>query len=272
MISSMERGSATTSCAGNEIPIYRAFWEENLQKMEEISSRIERTLIRLEKKYLHFQESYDELTGSIDLLLSIYSSYNNLGGVEYLLRLKACITEYRRRYSHEGVRFNVLYHLHAKVKEMRNGGFAAFPRVRHRMVEKASLPSPEPGFIATYRWITFGQNRARFVTPYDTVDILRADGAEVYFKDDAGQYCLAVKGVHHPVRELIPRQKTGAKEKTEWYILVRRGETASCYAAAERGRRILARKDIIGMQLKRYGQSERSYVRLFGRNHIYLDT
>ena len=56
--------------------------------MEEISSLIEKTLIRLEKKYIDFEESYEDLSGSIDLLLSIYSNYNSIRGAEYLLKLK----------------------------------------------------------------------------------------------------------------------------------------------------------------------------------------
>jgi hypothetical protein len=82
---------------------YRNFWQSNLQKIEEISDLIERSLFRLEKKYADFQSLYDAITDRIDLLTSIYSHYNSLLGLEYLLKLKAIMSDYRKRYTHEGI-------------------------------------------------------------------------------------------------------------------------------------------------------------------------
>ena len=245
---------------------YREFWEGNLQKMEDISTRIEKTLLRLEKKYVDFEESYDELTGSIDLLLSIYGSYNNLQGAEYLLKLKACLVDYRHRHTHEGIRFNVLYYLHAKVKELRGGSLEAFPRMKHSLPEKTEPPVGAGEFVPTHRWITFARHGAWFILPYDTVDIVPRERAMLVNEVPAGSQYMAHGDATYPVIDSIPPRERDRGEQPACYIIT----GGKCYAASSPGRRILAGKDVIGGRLRTYAMSGDKYIRLFGKNHVWL--
>ncbi len=245
---------------------YREFWEGNLQKMEEISTRIEKTLLRLEKKYVDFEESYDELTGTIDLLLSIYGSYNNLQGAEYLLKLKACLVEYRRRHTHEGIRFNVLYYLHAKVKELRGGSLDGFPRLKHSLPEKTKPPVEPGGFVPTHRWITFARHGAWFILPYNGVELVTREQAMLVDEVPGGRQYLARGDVTYPVIDSILPRESDRGEPPACYIIT----GGSCYAASSPGRRILARRDVIRGRLRGYAMSGGKYIRLFGKNHVWL--
>ena len=248
---------------------YRAFWETNLQKMEEISSRIEKTLIRLEKKYVDFEESYEELTGSIDLLLSIYGSYNSIQGAEYLLKLKACLREYVTRHTHEGIRFNVLYYLHAKVRELRSGSFSRFPRLGHDLPATAPLPAARPGFEPTHRWITFRRHGAWFIMPYGEVLIIPLEKAAI-IESPGGQPCISHEGADIRIIDAIIPAPGDSVERPVYYIIRIDEDGTVCYAASSTGRRILAGRDIMRGKLRSYPQSNARYIRLFGRNHIFI--
>lgn len=245
---------------------YREFWESNLQKMEEISSRIEKTLVRLEKKYVDFDESYEELISSINLLLSIYGSYNNLQGIDYLLKLKACLGEYRKRYSHEGIRFNVLYYLHAKVMELRGGSFDRFPRMQHNATVETAPPVGRTDFEPTHKWITFSRYDAWFITPYDDVVIIPRNSALLTFEGLDGHEHLTHGGVDFLIIDSIIPRECDRGEPPELYIIA----SGSCYAASSAGKRILAGRDIMRGKLKSYPHARGKFIRLFGKNHIWL--
>jgi hypothetical protein len=267
----MEENSVKTAAerTGSVELDYRAFWENNLQKMEEISSSIEKTLVRLEKKYIDFEESYEELTGSIDLLLSIYSSYNSIQGMEYLLRLKACLREYVKRHTHEGIRFNVLYHLHAKARELRSGSLSQFPRLDHDLPAAKPLPAARPGFEPTHRWITFKRHGAWFILPYDEVLIVPGEKAAITEKPP-GQRCITLDGAESRIIDAIIPATGDTVEQPELYIVRTGADGTVCYAASSAGRRILAGRDIMRGKLRSYPNTSSKYIRLFGRNHIYI--
>ncbi len=113
------RGLNTDTAARDRIYEYekhREFWQNGLQLIEEVSASLESSLALLEKKYADFDSIYEEAMDRIDELAAIYSGINTIQGREYVLRLKALMREYRNRYSIEGINFNALYYLQARIR------------------------------------------------------------------------------------------------------------------------------------------------------------
>lgn len=255
----------------NDIEEYRSYWENNLQKMDEISGRIERNLLRLEKKYLGFEESYEELISSLDLLLSIYGSYNNLQGAEYLLKLKACLSSYKKMYTHEGIRFGMLYHLHSKVIEQRNIGFEKFPGFTHEPKTIVHAEKFKTEFEPSHRWITFQRFSSWFITPYDVLIIKDQREADINLNRTDGSSFLSFNNHRYQVIDAMTYTPGKKTERINHYILINRLGKKFCYPAFSTGKKILAGLDVIGRGLKPYHGTSRKYIRLFGNNHIYID-
>ena len=256
----------------SEIEEYRSYWENNLQKIEEISGRIERNLVKLEKKYIGFEESYEELISSIDLLLSIYSSYNNLKGAEYLLKLKACLSSYKKKYTHEGIKFGMLYHLHSKVLELRNVGFADFPGFFRKQKNIAPTEELKIDFLISHRWITFQRFSSWFITPYEKLTIKDHREVDINTNRKDGFALLSFNNRQYPINILMMYSPGKKTERVNHYIIINYNGKEICYPAFSVGKRILAGMDVIGRGLKPYHGTNRKFIRMFGQKHIYIET
>jgi len=253
-----------------EYQFYRTFWQNNLQKIEEISELIEQSLLTLEKKYADFQSVYDELISRIDLLSSIYSNFNTIYGLEYLLKLKALLKEYATRYTNEGINFNLVYYLHSKVIELRNSSFDEFPRLYHEQKESREYTAEEDVESAQFRWITFQRNGSRFITPYDTFSVIEFENIRTLYADDR-RMSIKIDDRIIPVIDPLATSST-ENERPNHFLIVQTESGDRCFAARIIGKRILARRDILSSLVKPFTESRafKGHLRLFGVNHIYL--
>lgn len=252
---------------------YREFWQDNIEKLDEVVHRIEGSFFRLEKKYNEFDSIYDELLKQIDLLISMYSCFNNLLGIDYLMKLKSLLHDYRKRYTHEGISFNVIYYLHAKMIELRDSSFSNFPALPH-----AEKPAAVAGTIraapvdAPFKWITFRRNGSWFITRFDAVHIIRFEDAEQDISETDEQMFIRHDGKRIRVEDLFSRYVKSGWEKPDCYIIVDRRNERRCYVASSPGRRIYSRNDIFDKKMKsvREDSMMKGFLRIFGKNHIVL--
>ena len=252
---------------------YQLFWQHNLQKLEEINIRIEKTLLALEKKYIDFNTVYNQLHSEIDVLMSIYSSFNNLLGLEYLLKLKSLLNDYRKRYTHESIRFNVLFFLHSKIKELRDESFSRFPELTH--TNKAFSSEREAHAITIelpFKWITFMRNESWFITSFDEISLIKFEDVYDTIQEHGGDCSIEVSGKRMNIIDLMSKFRKDNQERTNYYVLVKKGQITRCYAAYSIGKRLYAKHDIIEKKLIKYRTlpAHSGHMRIFGKNHIYI--
>jgi hypothetical protein len=270
----------TPSPGGNEYgpyyAKYREFWQGNLQVVNEISESLEKTLIKLEEKYFDFDEIYGALTGQLDILSSIYSHYNSLTGHEYILRMKALLDDYRKRYTHEGIDFNLLHFLHAKAIELREQQISRFPRLEHngRALEPReddARPPANPDEMP-FRWICFERNGSWFISSYDTMERIVFRDAEIIPMEGSARYGVMSGSGSIPVTDLFFRPP-GNSAPPESYLIIRERDRRIALAATRVGRKIGARRDFLRERIRTRRDSGfiRGKVRIFGTTHLYLD-
>jgi hypothetical protein len=211
----------------------------------------------------------------LDLLSSIYASYNSLAGHEYLLKLKSLMAAYRKRYTREGINFNVIYFLHAKMIELRREAFSRYPSLTHGLAP-ASAPetghpaAPAEEYDAPYKWVTFRRHGSFFITLYDRLSVI--DWDEAVIEDmDGDRLVIRHGGGLHGVRDMFPNARRKEEDRPAFFILAGRGGETRCYAADRVGKRMLAKRDFVKTRLKPF-QSRVSpgSIRIFGENHIFI--
>ncbi len=254
---------------------YREYWQDGLQAIEEISSTLESGLARLEKNYLDFDALYLEVLQHVEALSSIYSGINTLMGKEFILRLKAMLYNYRRRYSYEGINFNALHYAVSTARELRDQSFRDYPRLEHFPGESpgtATSPYIPFGFNeARYRWVTFQRNGFWFIVPCERADRVRlpevelAAGADGGLIVNIGERALAVT-------DLLHRTSTSGRKPPSEFLVVRRGVATLCFAADRTGCRMGAQRDLITPRLTplKNPRVAAGSLRLFGNRHLYV--
>ncbi|TAL39695.1 MAG: hypothetical protein EPN93_01080 [Spirochaetes bacterium] len=255
---------------------YREFWQGNLQVVHEISEKLEKTLIRLEEKYFDFDEIYGTIVGQLDILSSIYSHYNSLTGHEYILRLKALLEDYRKRYTHEGIDFNLMHFLHAKTIELREQQISRFPRLEHagrpldqQASDARSTANPDE---MPFRWICFERNGSWFISSYDTMERIVFSDADIIPMEGSARYGVMSGSSSIPVTDLFFRAPRNSAPP-ESYLILRERDHRIALAATRVGRKIGARRDFLRerIQPRREPGFIRGRVRIFGTIHLYLD-
>lgn len=256
-----------------EEQIYQKFWQSNLEQLDEISGMVEKSIFRLEKRYTDFQTVYNELTERIDSLASIYSSINSILGREYLLRLKALMREYSKRYLDERINFNILHFLHAKMIELRDQSFEEFPVLSHRIEEQKRIePDSKPLYQKKpYRWITFFRNGSWFITPYTSFNVVKSSQVQDIDFTEPFRLTIKIDNRDYPVVDhlAVPRAK---KEIPQCFLFIRQKKVMKCYAVTKIGKKILARHDMISSKIKPYKNISiaKGYLKMFGKNLIYI--
>ncbi len=249
------------------------FWQNGLQVIEEISSSLETSLGMLEKKYSDFETLYDQAMDRIDALAGIYAGVNTIQGREYVLRLKALMRDYRRRYTLEGINFNAIHFLHSRIRELRDRSFSDFPNLTHTpAVAVESVPPERPSIVVRFKWVTFERNGSWFILPYDTLNILEFRKANLVPGGRQNRFLLRLEGVDLEVLDLLSSSMV-EKTRPPHIVVVGLGDEKYCYAASVPGKRILSRRDCIidGLKNVRNNGYFRGHIRLFGQKHLYID-
>ena len=253
---------------------YREFWQNNIQTIEDITKNIQNQLLHLEKKYSGFESVYDEILTQINILTAIYSSFNTLVGKEYILRLKSLLSEYKKKYSHEGINFNTIYYLHSKIAELTSKSIEEFPKLNHSKniyIEKGKTRRP-PKKIRPFKWITFYRNGSWFIIPFNGIQIIEYKNAETFSSYDTNNIFLKIDGKLIEVIDLFSKSPEW-REKSINYLIIVHDIGEKCFAANRIGKKIYAKKDFVKAALQPYEKKNRissGRIRIFGKNHIYI--
>ncbi len=256
---------------------YREFWQGNLQVLDDLSASLEKTIVELEAKYIDFDTIYAKLVEQLDILSSLYSSYNSLPGHDYILKLKALIADYKKRYTHEGIDFNLLHFLHAKAIELRERQFNEFPRLEHsgRVLDGkagATARALDPDEMP-FKWICFERNESWFIVPYARLERIEYRDAELV-PDGPGSFLLVrVQGNALPVVDLFARSSPAVRTPGS-FVVLDDSRRKLVFAATRIGRRIGARRDFLKDLIRARGGSGpvTGSVRIFGVSHLHIDT
>lgn len=261
-----------------EHPEYNEFWQNNLQGIDDLSRNLEKYFLSLEKKYTDFDSIYSEITNRVDLLSSIYSSYNNLKGRDYLLKLKALLNDYKKRYTVDGIDFNTIHYLYNKINALRQESFENFPAFLHDYSYGTEIKKNTDKYAdflskeikARYKWITFKRNGSWFITRYDMIDLVRSGEAELMHSDS--DIIIRYNKEMIKIIDVFSRFSAGDREKINYYNIVHFRNEVKAFAAAELGKKILSGTDFISPQLIPFQKTRISpgKIRIFGKNHIFL--
>lgn len=247
---------------------YKEFWQTNLHNIENISKNIEKQIFNLEKKYSDFDSVYLEITNQLDVLSSIYAGYNYLNGTDYILKLKALLNNYRKRYTQEGISFHTIQFLYSKINALRDLSFSEFPALDHTQniddtdkKQKRDMP---------FKWVSFYRNGSWFISDYKTLDIQK-----YYHTVAIKDHNLSIKFNNSDIAVIDIFSKTGTAHKENInYILIiaKEGNSVKCYAATRIGRQIYAANNILSSQIRPISNVTRyaGKVRIFGKTHVYL--
>lgn len=262
---------------------YNDFWQNSIQRIEGITKNLEQNFYKLEKKYYDFDKFHDEIITEIDILASIYSSYNNLKGREYILKLKAILAHYKKKYSHDEIEFKVIHFLNSKINKLRELSIEKFPKMEHSYsVYKDNSHDREkidPNIqkynklknTAKYKWITFQRNGSWFITQCDMFQIIRQEESQII---DNNKLKLSINydDTVVPVIDIFSKFAGNKKERIKLLLIINFQNKLECYAVNKPGKIIMANNDFITPHLKAFEKNKISSgrFRIFGKNHIYL--
>ncbi len=253
---------------------YTLFWQDNLQRLDEISVSTGALLEVLEKEYSVFGAIYSDIDRQVKLLNSICASFNNISGREELLRLSAVIERYRRRYTKSGIDFELIYRLLDRAIELRNRGFTDFPSTVH--IRETIQERPERRTESKkYNYTTFKRNGSWFIIPKSVSGIVLAEGFQFSFSkgSDTSGISASSESASYSVADFFYNRRTGY---TPPRFLIFFDNIFTAFASDVAGKRIYSDTDIIPSLLRPYKKSggfssTSGRIRLFGKQHILLD-
>jgi hypothetical protein len=262
----------------NTTPSYRDYgelWNYNLQKIELIHQRIGESIRELEGNYAVFESLYADLDRQLDILSSIYAGYNTIPGLEDIMKLKAVLRDYRRRYTREGMDFDLVHSLMQDIADARSAAFESFPALSHDSISPASAaqaPTRKDYSGKKYKWITFERNRSWFIVPYREISIRTNSNFPVVSVEEPD--IIHVEMDNRVIRARDIFMKLPEEPDAPGYFLLLDREKNNL-AAGRLGREIFSDHDFISPMVRPYTKAAGNTlspgrIRLFGRNHILL--
>ncbi|OHD63667.1 MAG: hypothetical protein A2176_05920 [Spirochaetes bacterium RBG_13_51_14] len=254
---------------------YGELWNYNLQKIEQIQRSIETSISDLENSYGDFEPRYEEIMQRLDILSSIYSGYNTLAGGEYILRLKSVLTAYRKRYTREGLDFNLLHYLLVKISDARNACFEQFPALSHgdmTFVKAYGGAAGKTHKPRKHNWLTFERNRSWFIVKYGNIDIRKNENFPIVSVQEPDFINVEFDDVVIKVKDIFIKSLEHPGDP-RYYILLDRARKN--FAANRLGKQVHSDRDFITPHIKPFRTVKSNAlspgrIRLFGRNHIVL--
>jgi hypothetical protein len=250
-------------------------WTFNLQKIEGIQHSVEARLHELEHAQSDYGEVYEDIAEQLDLLSSIYSGYNTVEGNEYILRLKSVLESHGKRCVREGLDFNLIHYLLAKISDMRDRSVERFPLLSHAAYgpgTRRGAWTDDGRTLKKYKWITFARNRSWFIASFTNVLILKNGVYPIESFDPPDLLNVNINDIIYKVRDIFtkfPRLQAAPA----YYLLI--DDRQKNFAADGIGRRIYADVDIVTPGIRPFAKAERNSlspgrVRMFGINHLLL--
>ena len=255
---------------------YGELWNYTLQKIEQIQHLVEESIHDLENKYAEFESRYEVIMQQLDILSSIYAGYNTIQGSEYVLRLKSVLQSYRRRYTREGLNFNLIHYLLIKISDARDACFENFPELTHDDMPAivSDCHSREHEYSRKkYKWITFERNRSWFIAPFTTIDIMKNDNYPIVSVEEPDYLNIDINNTILKIKDIFV--KSLAQPDSPYYFILLNSELKN-FAANRIGKRIYAERNIINPFIKPFKKVHAhplspGRIRLFGKNHILLN-
>ena len=254
---------------------YAELWNYNLQKIEQIGQSVKQSIHDLEGNYAGFETQYAAIMHQLDILSSIYAGYNTIAGAEEVMRLKAVLRKYAAAYTREGLDFNLVHHLLAKIEDARNASFEDFPSLTHRQSMRPVQRRGRENISfreSSHRWISFRRNHSWFIARFASLRIYLNDNYQIISVEEPDCLNIDIHGTIYKMKDLFMKSLENPLSPC-YYLLLDRGQRN--YAADEIGKRIYAGHDFINPRIRPF-RSVRAHslspgrVRLFGKNHIVL--
>jgi len=251
---------------------YNEFWNNNLQKIEEIQNKLNKSLGAIENQYMELNKLFDIFTEEINVLASIYSNFNSIEGKDYILKLKSIGASYKKRFQEEEIDLKTIYFLIEKINKLRDESFENFPIITHLDEEekkekfKGNLNSNYEG--RPFKWITFQRNGSFFIIKFSQVDIIDKNQFKKITKEDNRLYITTEDKNYNPI-DFFPKENNSDAE----LIIEINNDTS--FLADKLGKKIYSRRDFIFTKIEPFKQklSNNPFygkVKIFGKNHLFI--
>ena len=249
---------------------YREHWQQVLDRIEDMNHVINDNLLDLEQQYNVFDGLYKAIIQDIDILSSLYSSYNSIDGREYILRLRALVQSYRNRYTGEGINFSLISGLIEKIKKLRDTSFKDFPALHHNEEPSDNEQALPEYREKPFRWVTFSRNKSWFITPYKSIEQISKDEFSLTGKSPDHTLNIRIGERQVDAMDLLAPRKENVVEPGT-VLIIDDGER--CYAADSVGQKVYASFDLFMPMVRDFRTSHElspGRVRFMGTNHILI--
>ncbi len=251
---------------------YSEFWNRNLQQIEDIKQSLILSINKLEKNQPDFEFLFDEIIDKINILSSIYSCLNEVKGGDYVLKLKALMTEYKN--NNGRIDFNLISFLIDKITSMTEESLENFPAVHHSI--ESDIPIKiiiDPKKEIKHKWLTFEKNGSWFILKYNDIKILK-NNRQITEKNMGFGILEITDGNEKYICRNLFSKINSEEGKNNYYIIPDSGRKN--FSATRTGKRIYSTKDFISSKIKVFNKVGNSgispgRVKLFGKNHIVLN-
>ncbi|MCU0846864.1 MAG: hypothetical protein MUD12_03140 [Spirochaetes bacterium] len=256
--------------------VYRDLWNHNIQTINELHQKICASVRELESDYTDFEHSYRKIEEMIKTLSSICAGYNVIEGKDYILKLKALIEHYRKRYTREGISFDLINFLLVNISDLRNKSLEQFPYMEHQLGFDADESGPgamETQSLTAHRWITFSRNRSWFILPYGDALVIEKPEFETSGRPGPERIEIVYSGRAFTARDLMSKFTPNPPDPG---IIIMTDRGRENYAADEIGKRINADRDFIWQMIRPLDRSIpgnilAGRVRIFGKRHFFIN-
>jgi len=256
-----------------QFELYNETWCFNLQKLEEIQNDLTRSFRQLEIKYQGFDSIYTKVEEALDVLSSLYAGFNTVEGREYILKLRALVSAYKKRYTTSGINFTLIDFLSARIRELRDRSFSDFPVLKHGPATDER--DRVPGKIIDgrpFRYVTFMRRGSWFIAGFSDIAVHGPGQFEVVSAPDG--HSLTVRTGEHTVTAADYFSAYSKEQKDPSCIISINGRTKH-YAADIIGKKVFSRHDIITPLVTPFTKniSARTFlgrVKIFGKNHLMI--
>lgn len=249
---------------------YTEFWQDNLQRLEEITRDIELLLRELEREFRRIDPIFQKLENKTALLSSIQANFNSIGGQEYVMKLSAVLKEYRKTCSSEGVDFGLMDFLLAKISQGRSESLELFPSLRHDTGDRNTGDAkPE---TSPYKWISFRAGGSWFLAGFARLEIAALAQCSEYKRTDKDEFTVVFHGKKYSGIYYFSSFEEKPRAP-EYFLIIDGGRLV--FGADACGKRLYSGKNLMAglispLESAPVNSLIKGRVRLFGRNHLYI--
>lgn len=255
-----------------DISYYTNYWQKNVESIEEVSIELKKLLSELDKKHMLEDELENNVKSKINLLLSMYSSYNSIKGHEYLQKIRSVFSKYLELDKKQKTHLNTIDFLMNKVSELKDLSFSEFPELEHSE-KPVELHCPKKLDVSNEdqyacKWICFSRNGSNFILKYDT--ILAATSKEIKISGGGTVKKVFHNNISFYLVDLFNDSLFNENDKPPLLLFV---NESKFYAADSIEKKFLSNKDHLSRKIISYefnNSIAEGYMKLGGKRYIVL--